>query len=174
MANYKQLIPFILKWEGGFSNDPKDLGGATMKGVTLKTYTDYCRRKGLPKPTVEDLKKIPDSHWGDIFKSMYWDRWKADQILSQAVANLLVDWVWLSGSYSITTTQRFLGFKGSDVDGRVGPKTIKAINDAGPKLFDGLYKERIAYIERIVKARPANLKFRRGWLNRLRDLGNVK
>ena len=29
MANVNQLAPFILKWEGGFVNDPADLGGAT-------------------------------------------------------------------------------------------------------------------------------------------------
>ena len=28
-----KLAPFILKWEGGFVNDPLDLGGATNKGV---------------------------------------------------------------------------------------------------------------------------------------------
>jgi hypothetical protein len=30
-------------------------------------------------------------------KSLYWDKWKADQIKSQSVANILVDWVWASG-----------------------------------------------------------------------------
>ena len=33
MAEVKKLVPFILKWEGGFVNDPDDLGGATNKGV---------------------------------------------------------------------------------------------------------------------------------------------
>ena len=31
-------MPFIIRWEGGFSNNPLDKGGPTMKGVTLKTY----------------------------------------------------------------------------------------------------------------------------------------
>ena len=33
MANVNQLAPFILKWEGGFVNDPADLGGATNMDV---------------------------------------------------------------------------------------------------------------------------------------------
>lgn len=28
MADVRKLAPFILKWEGGFVNDPDDLGGA--------------------------------------------------------------------------------------------------------------------------------------------------
>ncbi|MEQ2603107.1 glycosyl hydrolase 108 family protein, partial [Phocaeicola vulgatus] len=27
MADVRKLAPFILKWEGGFVNDPDDLGG---------------------------------------------------------------------------------------------------------------------------------------------------
>ena len=52
MANVEKLVPFILKWEGGFVNDPDDLGGATNKGVTLATYTQYCRKKGYPVATA--------------------------------------------------------------------------------------------------------------------------
>jgi len=41
MADVKKLAPFILKWEGGFVNDPDDLGGATNMGVTMATYKVY-------------------------------------------------------------------------------------------------------------------------------------
>ena len=94
MAEVKKLAPFILKWEGGFVNDPDDLGGATNKGVTIATYEAYCRKKGYPKPTIERLKALTKEEWTEIIKTMYWDRWKADEIKSQSVANILVDWVW--------------------------------------------------------------------------------
>ena len=38
MADVRKLAPFILKWEGGFVNDPDDLGGATNMGVTIGTW----------------------------------------------------------------------------------------------------------------------------------------
>ena len=38
MANVYKLAPWILKWEGGFVNDPADLGGATNMGVTIGTW----------------------------------------------------------------------------------------------------------------------------------------
>ena len=48
MADVNKLAPFIIKWEGGFVNEPDDLGGATNMGVTIGTYEAYCRKKGYP------------------------------------------------------------------------------------------------------------------------------
>ena len=47
MADVKKLAPFIQRWEGGFVDDPDDLGGATYMGVTITTYKVYRKRKGL-------------------------------------------------------------------------------------------------------------------------------
>ena len=168
MANVNKLAPWILKWEGGFVNDPDDLGGATNKGVTLSTYMQYCRKKGYPVPTVERLKNLSDREWTEILKTMYWDRWKADQIESQSVANILVDWVWASGTHGIKRPQRILGVT---VDGIVGNLTLAAVNARDAKeLFFAIKSDRIKFIDEICKARPANEKFRRGWLNRINGL----
>lgn len=165
MADPKKLIPFILKWEGGFVNDPDDLGGATNKGITIGTFGDYRKRKGLPAPTVLDLKNLSDKDWYEIFKTLYWDRWKADEIKSQSVADILVDWVWASGVRGILRAQIILGVAS---DGIVGAKTITAVNSADPKkLFEAIKADRKKFIDEICKARPKNEKYRRGWMNRL-------
>lgn len=168
MADYKKLVPFIRKWEGGFVNDPDDLGGATNKGVTIATYEAYCRKKGYPKPTVEQLKNLSDAEWSEIFKTLYWDRWKADEIKSQSVANILVDWVWASGVYGIKRPQDIVGVL---PDGLVGPKTLAAVNSKNPEgLFKAIKQARIYFVDEICRKRPANLKFRKGWLNRINDI----
>lgn len=187
MARVENIVPFILKWETGttgigltneqlfekaklkgFANDPDDLGGATMCGVTLATFAEYCRRKGYPRPTIVRLKAIKYKEWLEILKTMFWDKWKADQINNESIALILVDWVWGSGKYGITIPQKAIGVT---ADGIVGPKTIAAVNAKDPKqLFDLIRKERLAYIERICKSRPTNLKYKRGWLNRLNDI----
>lgn len=189
MASIDNLIPFILKWEGGFVNDPTDRGGATNKGVTIATYEAYCRQNGLPRPTVEQLKNIPDAHWREIVKTLYWYKWHADDINSQKVANILVDWVWASGINGIKKPQTLLGVK---ADGIVGDKTISAVNFAEPEeLFAAIYQERVKFINAIVarsvaayekkigrKATEKELlkytqkRFANGWLNRLKDLKN--
>ena len=165
MANSSKLVPFILQWEGGFVNDPLDLGGATNKGITIGTFTEYKRRKGLKAPTVQDLKNISNEDWHEVFKGLYWDRWKADEIKNQAVANILVDWVWASGSHGIKRPQRLLGVT---ADGVVGSKTIAALNAKDPaELFKMIKADRIKFIDEICEKRPANNRFKKGWLNRI-------
>ena len=168
MAKIEKLIPFILKWEGGFVDDPADLGGATNKGVTIGTFEGFRKKKGRPKPTVQDLKNISDADWKEIIKTLYWDRWKADDIKSQGVANILVDWVWASGVHGIKRPQRILGVSS---DGLVGSKTIAAVNamDA-EKLFKMIKEDRVKFVDEICKARPANERFRKGWLNRINSI----
>lgn len=168
MAKVEILAPYIKKWEGGFANDPADRGGATNKGVTIATFEAYCKAKSLPRPNVERLKRMTDGEWLDILKTMFWDRWQADKIKSQKLANILVDWVWGSGVYGIKIPQRILGVK---QDGIVGNKTLEALNAQDPdKLFQVIYEARKKYLNDIAISRPANKRFLKGWLNRLDDI----
>lgn len=184
MAQIEKIIPFLILWESGVKDenadpetlfekarakgivcDPDDRGGATVAGVTMMTFADFRRRKGLPVPIAADLAAITYAEWLDVLKILFWDRWQADRIDSQRVAHMLVDWVWTSGSYGITIPQRVLGVK---ADGIVGKKTVAAVNDSNPaNLFARLKRERMAYIDRICRSRPANLRFRNGWLRRI-------
>lgn len=169
MADVTKLVPHILKWEGGLVNDPDDLGGATNKGVCFKTYKLYRQRKKLPQPTLEDLKNISDGEFVSILKEMYWDACRADHIESQSVANAIVDWAWHSGT--VTTVKEVQKVLGVDSDGVIGNITLSAINSWSPlPLFGQIQQARLAYLERICHARPANNKFMRGWLNRVHSL----
>ena len=168
MAKVEILAPYIKKWEGGFANDPADRGGATNKGVTIATFEAYCKAKSLPRPNVERLKRMTDGEWLDILKTMFWDRWQADKIKSQKLANILVDWVWGSVVYGIKIPQRILGVK---QDGIVGDETLKALNAQDPdKLFQAIYDARKKYLNDITISRPINKRFLKGWLNRLEDI----
>ncbi len=187
MAQLEKYIPFIIFWETGIKDsvlsnqqlfekaksigivsDSDDRGGATMAGVTIGTYREYYIRNGKAAPTVSALKQISYSEWHDILKTMFWDRWQADMILDQKVAEMLVDWVWTSGAYGITIPQRILGVK---IDGIVGPKTLNAVNTYNPNiLFAKIKQARLAYIDQICQRRPANTKFRNGWLRRINSI----
>lgn len=168
MASVEKLAPFLLKWEGGYVCDPDDMGGATNMGVTIETYRAYCRKNGLPHSSLSRLKKLSKSTWMDILNSMYWDRFRGDNIESQSVANICVDWLWLSGTVAIKRVQEIVGVK---VDGIVGAKTLAAINNRSPlPLFGTIKQARKEYIDEICAKRPKNEKFRRGWMNRLNDM----
>lgn len=62
MAKVEILLPFILKWEGGFVNDPADAGGATNKGVTIDTWRNVGYDKdGDGDIDVQDLKLLSET-----------------------------------------------------------------------------------------------------------------
>lgn len=166
MAKADILWPFIKSFEGGFSDHPADKGGATNMGVTIGTWKAQGYDKdGDGDIDVDDLSKISEEDAMSIFKRNYWDRWKADSIHNQSIANILVDWVWGSGAYGIKIPQRMLEVK---IDGIVGPKTIAALNAQNPvDFFARLKSEREEYFNRICINRPANKVFLKGWLRRL-------
>lgn len=102
MAELETLWPFILSWEGGFANVPGDRGGATKYGVTISTWKAQGYDKdGDGDNDVDDLKLITQEDAMRICRLNFWNRWKADQIRSQSLANILVDWVWGSGKHGI-------------------------------------------------------------------------
>ena len=170
MADVNKLTPITFKWEGGNVNHPNDKGGPTNMGVTIETW----RKVGYDKDgdgdiDVDDLILLSkEDVVSRVLKPFYWDRWKADQINNQAVANIVVDWTWGSGTWGIKFPQRILGVKD---DGIVGPKTIAAINDYPDQseLFKKLWLRRKQHFEDIVKADPTQAVFLKGWLNRLND-----
>ena len=161
-----EIVKLIKRYEGGWSVDPRDKGnaggGCTMSGVTLATFRSVYGQK----KTCADLKKLTNAQWNFIFKSKYWNRWKADDIKNQSIANLLVDWLWVSGAWGIKYPQRVLGVVD---DGIVGAKTIAAINNYKnqEQLFNKLWAKRKAHFEGIVAANPSQKVFLKGWLNRL-------
>jgi len=171
MASIDILLPFIFSWEGGYSNNKYDSGKQTCKGVTIGTFTKW--RKHIHKgstATIENLKAITDEEVRDICKWWYWDKCRADEIVDQSVANMIVDWNWMSGVWAIKHTQRILGV---DDDGIIGPITLNAINSYfdAETLFNLVWNERKAYYGRVVKSSPYKEGFYRGWIRRLNAMG---
>lgn len=169
MAKIETLWPFILSWEGGFANVPGDRGGATKYGVTISTWKAQGYDKdGDGDIDIDDLRLITPQDAMEICRKNFWNRWKADQINDQSLANLLVDWLWGSGKYGITIPQQLLGVK---ADGIVGAKTIAALNAQDPKtFFFKLWQRRKKYLNDICANRPTNYKFLKGWLRRLQGV----
>ncbi len=192
MADYRPLIPFVLNSETsipmvepvermfemavrkGASSHPLDKGGLTFCGITLATFREYCKGKSALSPHCGERWILTFEIWTDIFKTMFWDRWHADSILSFKVAAALVDWTWVSGANGIKFPQRLLGVK---ADGVVGARTLQAVNSwkEPDRLFSLIQESRKAYHRRIAPAGSTNRVFLRGWnarVDRLTDFVN--
>lgn len=166
MAKIAPLADFILSFEGGYSNHPADKGGPTNMGVTLKTWqTQGYDKNNDGRIDVKDVKLITKADAISILRRCYWNRWKADNIKDQSIANILVDWVWISGTPGVTLVQAMLGVT---ADGIVGNKTLKALNRQNPKQFFARIKaRRKQYIAGIVANHPSQKVHELGWLRRL-------
>lgn len=167
MADINKLAPIVAKWEGGYVNDPLDHGGATNMGITISTWRAVGYDKDGDGDIDEtDIKLLDKKDFAAVLRK-YWDRWKADEIKNQSVANLLVDWVWASGKWGIVIPQRTLKV---NADGVVGPITIKAVNiQDQKKFFTDIWILRRKFLENIVVNNPSQKKFLKGWLRRLDD-----
>lgn len=164
MANLEKALKKCLKWEGGFANDPDDTGGATMRGVTIGTYREYCKRVGKPVPTVNDLKKITYEEILDLADKLFWSKIMGDHIKNQSIANLCFDCIWGSGLAYIKVIQKVLGVQ---ADGIFGPNTLNKLNNWVPQseIFQKLWNRRKTYFEGCATA----WKYLNGWMNRLRS-----
>lgn len=172
MASFDVFFPTMLKHEGGFVNDPVDPGGATNKGVTMGTFQS-CAKKYLGiEPTLENLKALTDAQAAKIYKPLYWDVVRGDEIELQALADIVFDFQVNAGGAASKLLQRVLNDLGAapalEVDGAVGPGTMAALNKADPKAVYRAYKQgRIDYYQDLVKRRPPLGKFLNGWLKRV-------
>lgn len=183
MADVNKYAKWVLKWEGGYVNDPLDAGGETNKGITLATWKSagYDVSEKIPevktiknnkvviyKNVTKSLLEMTDEQFTKILKEKYWDKWQADTIKSQSVAQMLVQWMWGSGIDGVKEAQKVLGVA---EDGIIGSKTLAAVNSREPKeLWNALKKAREQFFRDLVAKKPTNQKFLQGWLNRLNDM----
>ena len=167
MADVKLLTPKILQFEGGYVNDPTDRGGATNMGITLKSWQAIGYDKNGDGVIDEsDIKLLICDDFTIILKKYFWDKWHADDINSQGIAEILVDWVWGSWEAGFKRPQKILGVV---PDGLIGSHTIAAINNhPDPQcLFNAIQQDRLKFIDEIIADHPEQIRFEKGWKNRI-------
>ena len=166
MAKATILFQNIKEWEGGWSDHKNDKGGKTNMGITLKTWKSCGYDKdGDGIIDERDLKLINEQDVFNVFKKHYWNRYRGDDIRNQSIANIVVDWLWMSGNHAIINVQKLLSIK---ADGVVGPITINTINQANQReLFAQIKRIRKEFFEKVSRDNPTQNVFLKGWLRRL-------
>ena len=150
-----------LRHEGGFSNHPKDPGGATMRGVTQAVYSAYRKRKDLPPMPV---KQISDNELLDIYRTQYWRPVRGDD-LPRGVDLAVFDFAVNSGpDRAIKHLQRALGLR---EDGTVGNATLGKLMTADPdRIVAAISASRLEFMRKLATWGT----FGNGWKPRVDDI----
>jgi lysozyme family protein len=73
-SNREASISKTLTYEGGYTNDPRDPGGATNWGITIFDARMYWKHDASPA----DVKAMPKSVAIDIYRQKYWAKMGCD------------------------------------------------------------------------------------------------
>jgi lysozyme family protein len=68
--NFLTSLKFTLQYEGGYSNNSDDPGGATNFGITQHVYNTYRNSKNLP---IQSVKNISTDEMHEIYENNYWN-----------------------------------------------------------------------------------------------------
>lgn len=173
--SFQDALKKTLQYEGGYVNDPADAGGETNYGVTKKTAMSYGY--------MGDMKSIPMNVVESIYKKMYWDVNKLDDIdaMSSDISFFMFDAAvnsgpgkagkWLQGMLNLMNKNQTLWPNISE-DGMVGPGTVgtlaKMSRDDYPVAVQILKVLRGAFYLDICRSdgKENQEKFLRGWIKR--------
>lgn len=161
MADFERAFAFTIAKEGSkYTNDPRDLGGATRYGITLATLSGW---RGV-QCEAEDVECLDLDEAKAIYKAHYWNPLHGNSLpdcLALAVFDAAVNngtdrsIKWLQSALNVIT------------DGIVGPSTTRAAKacNAG-EITNDILNLRLNFM----KGLPSWKYFGKGWSNRIAAL----
>ena len=162
MDRFQKIFAYLLKVEGGYSNDKYDSGGKTKYGII-----EIEARKYGYKGDMRDLD-IPFAR--SIYDKKYYRGNRLNEINDDRISLSICDWIVNSGSWGAKKAQYALNLLGNNltIDGKIGNKTIEALNNVNSDKFLEVYHDlQRKFYRSIVAAKPTQRVFLKGWLNRV-------
>lgn len=158
---FERAFDLLRVHEGGYSNHPDDPGGATMKGVTQRTYNNW--RRALNQP-LQDVREIKDGEVEAIYREQYWETVRASE-LPPGVAYCVFDAAVNSGpGRAARWLQEVIG---AGVDGVVGNETLALAVDRNPiEVIHAYCDKRLAFMKRLKHWST----FKNGWTRRVAEV----
>jgi len=163
-----KILEFTLKWEGAYSEDPDDPGGATNYGITQDTYQKWRKKNKLIALPVKTITRFE-------IETIYWDEYwivgkceRMDYPLGEVHFDTCVN---VGPGQAARFLQRAIGVR---ADGCLGFKTFAILDDRkhSKRAFAiAMIQERRRFYQNIAGNKPILQKFLNGWLNRCDALG---
>jgi len=120
---FDKCLGVILHHEGGYVNHPLDPGGITNLGVTKKTYEAYVKRT----VTKDEMKALTPATVAPLYKTMYWDALKCDDIAKIAPGLALCVFDFGVNAGVGRASEYLQNLVGVTADRKIGPNTLKAV-----------------------------------------------
>ena len=154
LTTFNKIIEVVLQHEGGYVNDPNDLGGETKYGITKRFYPDV------------DIKNLTKEQAKTIYHTDYWRRAKCDEVppkLRHIYFDMCVNF---GQGGAVKVLQRTANAKNKEkieVDGGMGPATLKAIQNLE---LERVRAYRVLRFANLVIKKPEQERFWFGWYKR--------
>ncbi len=153
------MIDRLISREGGdkVTRDPVDPGGVTKFGISQRSYPHL------------DIANLTYAQAKDIYIRDYFTRPHIHLLPNEKLQELVLDYAVHSGpETAIRAVQKLAGVY---QDGKIGIKTIAAVEQLGPmNIHEALKRERCLFLVRQVKKVPAKIKYLEGWISRVLSL----
>lgn len=189
MAEFELAYNITLEHEGGYVNDPYDIGGETYRGIARSYNPDW--EGWLIIDNAKHQDNFPNSLKDSIvlsnmvkrfYKQNYWNLFWGDKISNQDIANELFDTAVNMGVYTsvkyLQISLNILNRSGSlypDIveDGKFGTNTLNTLNkylsiDKASLLYKVMnILQGMHYID-YMRRSPIQERYARGWFSRVR------
>ncbi len=172
MAKFKISLQKTLAHEGGYSNDPDDLGKETYKEISRNSHPSWQgwkiidnskKDKTFPVNIVNHV--APQKLVELFYLNEFWQPLKADQIQNQTSADSIFDFAFNAGiKTSVELVQSIIGVK---TDGIIGEQTLNKLNSLDFGYFQPAFTVgKISHYIAIIQKHPTNKKYIYGWIIR--------
>ena len=153
---FLKFIEWVISWEGSvFEDDKSDPGGKTKYGIDQRSH---------PKVDIRNLTKEQAE---EIYWNESWVKLHAEELplgVSEILSNIAIN-----TGYGHAT--KWLQFAlNTQVDGIIGPNTIKLANAANRQDLNNKLLDHLEQYYHDIAAYGDNQKFIKGWLHRTDSL----
>ncbi len=183
MADFISAYNITMRNEGGYSNDPKDGGGETWKGIARNKnphwngwpIVDKTKASLPPNTSINEALNIQTQLEPlviSFYKTGYWNCLYLDNVNCQQIANQLFDISVNNGSGTAAKfLQQSINMLRTDslvVDCKVGPLTINVLNSlTAEEVYNKINLLRSAYYEDIIAADSSQSIYKHSWISRI-------
>lgn len=188
MMSFENALEHMLEFEGGYVNDPDDSGGETFRGISRRNWPawpgwdliDRVKASGATTAKLINARFAGDAEMerlvADFYRVNFWrpfEKLGLPDRLAEKMFDTAVNMGVGRAAKLLQTAVNALGpVVKLVVDGAIGPRTLDALGlildtPAGEGRVLAAYAEAQAdHYRAIVRGKPSQEKYLKGWLRR--------